>query len=289
MNEPSTDKIQQLVTAVLEAVDARLDGIRHELVQFAADADQRHHDVLATMAALERRVDELTARPTPERAGAEVATADVHRSVADLNERMAQATKILVERIEAAHQQAAQATDRKVARLEEQLEAVRAMTSTGLTQAGPSVPAPRPAGSVAAPTAVTAPPSTPSMSAPDLAPAPAPAPTPAPAPAPAMSGSFGHVTGQLPHLNDDALAEISRPLFEHAPVTGPIPRVSDSARVQQVTAPPIPPLVTPTMSPTGTPSGTPTVHTAHEDIDIARLTSLISEKLDHLSLPNRPE
>ena len=37
------------------------------------------------------------------------------------------------------------------------------------------------------------------------------------------------------------------------------------------------------------PTGAPTAHTAHEDIDIARLTSLISEKLDHMSLPNRQD
>jgi hypothetical protein len=101
-----------------------------------------------------------------------------------------------------------------------------------------------------------------------------------------MSGSFSHVTGQLPHLTDNALAEISRPFFEHGQPSGPSPRVSDTARLRQVTAPPIPPLVPTSMSAATT---VPAAHAAHEDIDIARLTSLISEKLDHLSLPNRPD
>jgi hypothetical protein len=268
MNEPTMDKVQQLVTAVLEAVDARLDGIRHELVQFAADADQRHHDVLGTVATLSRRVDELAARPAPA-----AATNEPHQGVADLNERMAQATKILVERIEAAHHEAAMATDRKVAHLAEQLEAVRAMATATLAHATPSVPAPRPV--VAASSAVPQAAATPSSNE--------------HAPAPAMSGSFGPVTGQLPHLNEDALAEISRPLFGSGHVTGSTPPVTDSARVQQVTAPPIPPIVAPTMNHSGHSPGVPPAHAAHEDIDIARLTSLISEKLDHLSLPNRPE
>jgi hypothetical protein len=287
MNEPTMDKVQQLVTAVLEAVDARLDGIRHELVQFAADADQRHHDVLGMVADLDRRVDELASRPAP------VATpAEPRQSVADLNERMAQATKILVERMEAAHHEATMATDRKVAQLAEQLEAVRAMATATLAHASPSVPAPRAAGATPTHAAVTSP-----VAAEMTTTAPAVVEVHEAAheaaheavhehtPAPAMSGSFGPVTGQLPHLNVDALAEISRPLFGNGHVTGSTPPVTDSARVQQVTAPPIPPIVAPTMAPTGVPPA----HAAHEDIDIARLTSLISEKLDHLSLPNRPE
>jgi uncharacterized protein YoxC len=276
MNEPSMDKVQQLVTAVLEAVDARLDGIRHELVQFAADADQRHHDVLGMVASLDRRVDELASRPAPVAAAAEP-----HQSVADLNERMAQATKILVERMEAAHHEAAMATDRKVAQLAEELEAVRAMATATLAHAGPSVPAPRSVAVAAAEPASAPAPTTPTTSS---AAAPAQSePQHDHAPAPAMSGSFGPVTGQLPHLNQDALAEISRPLFGNGHVTGSTASVTDSARVQQVTAPPIPPIIAPTMTPTGQAAGASPAHAAHNDIDIARLT------LDHLSLPNQPD
>jgi hypothetical protein len=276
MNEPSMDdKIHQMVTAVLEAVDARLDAIRHELVQFASDADQRHHDVLGTVAELRRRVDELADRPAPVAARA-AASVDPRQSVADLNERMAQATKILAERMEAAHRDAAMATDRKVTQLADQIESLRRWAATASAPAAATTPAP----AAAEPTAIDT-----SSGAPLLAQ------TPGDelsgfAPAAAMSGSFNHVTGQLPHLSDNALAEISRPFFEHGQPTGPSPRVSDTARLRQVTAPPIPPLVPTSMSPATT---MPTAHTAHEDIDIARLTSLISEKLDHLSLPNRPD
>jgi len=282
MNEPSMDdKIQQLVTAVLEAVDARLDGIRHELVQFAADADHRHHDVLGTVAALQRQVDALAERPasTPP---------EPHQSVADLNERMAQATKILVERMEAAHHETAASTDRKVARLAEQIEELRAGVVAQLAESSTTPTASTTPAAIATHTAIE----------PELLPVPVEVPAEH-APAPAMSGSFGHVTGQLPHLDDHALDEISRPLFEHGHVTAPTPRVSDTARLRQVTAPPIPPLVptsmshvtsTPASTPTATSTaGTPPAHAAHEDIDIARLTSLISEKLDHLSLPNRQD
>ncbi len=60
MNEPTTDeKIQQLVRAVLEAVDSRLDGVRHELAVFAGDVERRHHDVLDVIAAIEQRVQLL--------------------------------------------------------------------------------------------------------------------------------------------------------------------------------------------------------------------------------------
>ncbi len=60
MNEPTTDeKIQQLVRAVLDAVDSRLDGVRHELAVFAGDVERRHHQVLDVIAAMESRVDRL--------------------------------------------------------------------------------------------------------------------------------------------------------------------------------------------------------------------------------------
>jgi hypothetical protein len=281
MNEPSMDdKIQQMVTAVLEAVDARLDGIRQELVRFAADADHRNNDVLSTVAGLQRRVDELADRPE-QAAALSPPPADTRNSIADLNERMAQATKILVERLEAAHRDAAMATDRKVTQLADQLEALRSwVATTPPSEPLPTTPAPSVASTDAEP-ASAAP--TPLGSQPDG--------PMTQAPVPAMSGSFSHVTGQLPHLTVNTLAEISRPLYEHGHVTAPTPLVSDTARLRQVTAPPMPPLVPTSMSfslPTS-PAGTPTAHTAHEDIDIARLTSLINEKLDHLSLPKRPD
>ncbi|MEN9643975.1 MAG: hypothetical protein RL238_644 [Actinomycetota bacterium] len=60
MSEPSTDeKIQQLVRSVLLAVDSRLDAVRHELAVHAAEEEQRHHQVLGTIASLERRLSDL--------------------------------------------------------------------------------------------------------------------------------------------------------------------------------------------------------------------------------------
>jgi hypothetical protein len=186
---------------------------------------------------------------------------------------MAQATKILVERLEAAQRNAALATDRKVAQLGEQIEALRAATAAPLVS--PTTP-------------VSSPTSAPAAASEQSVPGPAGRDAPNDrTPAPAMSGSFGHITGQLPHLDDHALAEISRPLFEHGPVHGSESPISDTARLRQVTAPPMPPLVPTSMSPAM--PAAPAVHTAHEDVDIARLTSLISEKLDHLSLPKHPE
>ena len=70
MNEPTTDeKIQQLVRAVLDAVDSRLDGVRHELAVFSGDVERRHHEVLDVLAAVERRVAALE-RSDGERADA---------------------------------------------------------------------------------------------------------------------------------------------------------------------------------------------------------------------------
>jgi hypothetical protein len=60
MSDATTDeKIEQLVRSVLEAVDARLDAVRHEVAGFAADVEQRHHEVLATVASLDERIDAL--------------------------------------------------------------------------------------------------------------------------------------------------------------------------------------------------------------------------------------
>lgn len=65
MTEPTTEeKIQLLVKSVLEAVDARLDTVRHELATFSNDVEQRHHHLLETMAALDARITELAAGPT---------------------------------------------------------------------------------------------------------------------------------------------------------------------------------------------------------------------------------
>lgn len=87
MNEPTTDeKIQQLVRAVLEAVDSRLAGVRHELADFAADVEHKHHQMLSSIAALERRVEHLEQLDV-ERAGA---TAGTRERLLELQARVAQ-------------------------------------------------------------------------------------------------------------------------------------------------------------------------------------------------------
>ena len=64
MTEPTTEaKIELLVRSVLEAVDARLDAVRHELASFSNDVEQRHHQLLESMAALDARLTALASRP----------------------------------------------------------------------------------------------------------------------------------------------------------------------------------------------------------------------------------
>ncbi len=66
MAEPTTDeKIEQLVRSVLEAVDSRLESVRHEMSSFVADLDERHRQTMSTIESLERRITELTAMPRP--------------------------------------------------------------------------------------------------------------------------------------------------------------------------------------------------------------------------------
>jgi hypothetical protein len=78
MSEPTTDeKIQLLVRSVLEAVDSRLDAVRHEVAVFAADVEERHHRLLGTIAEFERRVTTLEREERND-----------HTSAADVTERL---------------------------------------------------------------------------------------------------------------------------------------------------------------------------------------------------------
>jgi hypothetical protein len=77
MTEPTTEaKIELLVRSVLEAVDARLGAVRHEIVAFSNDVEQRHHHLLESIASLDARITELaqhTAVGTDEHAVAHLA------------------------------------------------------------------------------------------------------------------------------------------------------------------------------------------------------------------------
>jgi hypothetical protein len=87
VTDPTTDeKIELLVRSVLEAVDARLDAVRHEIAGFAADVEQRHHLVLESVAALDARVSDLADLHT----GSDAVTAEIaalRNEVTDLRAR----------------------------------------------------------------------------------------------------------------------------------------------------------------------------------------------------------
>ncbi len=54
--QTNDDTTAQLVRAVLQAVDSRLDAVRHEVAAYASEVERRHHDTLAAVAAMERRI-----------------------------------------------------------------------------------------------------------------------------------------------------------------------------------------------------------------------------------------
>ncbi|MFM2077273.1 MAG: hypothetical protein RJA49_1163, partial [Actinomycetota bacterium] len=71
MSEPTTDeKIQLLVRSVLEAVDSRLDAVRHEVAAFAADVEERHQQLLGTVAEIDRRIATLERAEHPDHTSA---------------------------------------------------------------------------------------------------------------------------------------------------------------------------------------------------------------------------
>lgn len=78
MTEPTTEqKIELLVRSVLEAVDARLDTVRHEMAVSAAEADRRHHDVLAAIADLDERLTAMADSSTISRPELDALARDV--------------------------------------------------------------------------------------------------------------------------------------------------------------------------------------------------------------------
>lgn len=256
MHDPTTDeKIQQLVQAVLQAVDTRLDGIRHEMAQFGDDVERRHHEVLTTIAALEQRIDAMAAAPTATTTGA---------PAAGMGDRMEQATKLLIERIETAQRASMAATNQRLTQLDERIEALRP-TAT-----------PRPA--TTEPTSGT--PATAAPTAPPVQAVPA-----------AWTERAEPITGSLPHLTNAELDRISKPLITYGHITSQVPIVPDHHGLRQMTAAPMPPLVTPTVgdgsAPTIIPAAAPAAPVGGDDeIDINRLASLLSEKLGQFSLPN---
>jgi hypothetical protein len=57
--QTNDDATAQLVHAVLQAVESRLDAVRHDVTAYASEVERRHHDTLAAVAAMERRIADL--------------------------------------------------------------------------------------------------------------------------------------------------------------------------------------------------------------------------------------
>ncbi len=57
--QTNDDATAQLVHAVLQAVESRLDAVRHDVAVYASEVERRHHDTLAAVAAMERRIADL--------------------------------------------------------------------------------------------------------------------------------------------------------------------------------------------------------------------------------------
>ena len=113
------DKIERLVRSVLEAVDARLLEVRHEVHELAAQVAQRDAEIGHHLNELELRIE----RSAGETRGA-VTGAD------PLAARMEQATQVLLERIEAMHQRTTIATNEQFANVHAAIDELR---SGGLT------------------------------------------------------------------------------------------------------------------------------------------------------------
>ena len=114
MVETTTDaKIEVLVRSVLEAVDMRLSTVRHEMVALTVEAERRHQEILDSMAAVKRRF---------EQAQATAAQDDIDQ----MSRRMEQGTQRMMERVEALHNQNADATMARIVALEAALAELRA-------------------------------------------------------------------------------------------------------------------------------------------------------------------
>ena len=142
VSERSADeKIELLVRSVLEAVDARLAEVRHEMHQLGIDVDQRHQEVLQRVEDIERRLERRSVEAGPA-AGAD-----------GLAVRMEQATQVLLERIEAMHQRNTMATNERFALLD---AAVEQLSSHATTSSVTSEPDPASVPSTATSTATSA-------------------------------------------------------------------------------------------------------------------------------------
>ncbi|MBP7889802.1 MAG: hypothetical protein KAY11_15940 [Ilumatobacteraceae bacterium] len=123
MSETPDDKIELLVRSVLTAVDMRLGEVRHEMHAVAAESEQRHRQVLQYMRDLEHRLERRSDDASP-----------LSGTGDSLAQRMEEATQAMLERIDELHQRNTVATNERFALINntlEQLGGIASASSTG--------------------------------------------------------------------------------------------------------------------------------------------------------------
>lgn len=125
VSEPTVDdKIERLVRSVLEAVDARLADLRHEVQELAEHVAQRDADVARLLSELEQRLEQAAIEPRGAVTGADPLAA-----------RMEQATQVLLERIEAMHQRTTIATNERFANVHAAIDELRSASAAPVVEA----------------------------------------------------------------------------------------------------------------------------------------------------------
>lgn len=123
VSETPDDKIELLVRSVLTAVDMRLGEVRHEMHAVAAESEQRHRQVLQYMRDLEHRLERRSDDASP-----------LSGTGDSLAQRMEEATQAMLERIDELHQRNTVATNERFALINntlEQLGGIASASSTG--------------------------------------------------------------------------------------------------------------------------------------------------------------
>lgn len=123
VSETPDDKIELLVRSVLTAVDMRLGEVRHEMHAVAAESEQRHRQVLQYIRDLEHRLERRSDDASP-----------LSGTGDSLAQRMEEATQAMLERIDELHQRNTVATNERFALINntlEQLGGIASASSTG--------------------------------------------------------------------------------------------------------------------------------------------------------------
>jgi len=111
MADPGTDdKIARLVHSVLEAVDARLAEVRHEVLVLGEELGLKHLQVKQQIDELSQRVDRLNSVPT---------TGEPRTAAGD------EVTQVLLEQVEATQRRYAERTEQRLAQLDAAISQLR--------------------------------------------------------------------------------------------------------------------------------------------------------------------